>query len=551
VVSKTYPVLALVTFFIVQIGTGYVSPGESVTSENTGYAAQLLFGAKMRSPNPFFNHRKEQNMSSNPILSRLQPGLTRFGAGISHFHWLWPPKSDAPRPNLHDLYAHQELLPEKVTASPEAMHCLNLLGPLDWGAFPERDLQRDWGQETTPYSAFAATCLLKIDQRLSSFSHLADYLADHPEMAWLLGFPSINTGQETFQPNLPTSRHFPRLLHKMPNACLQFLLGDSIKALFTEFQRRDIAISETVSLDTKHILAWVKENNPKTYIKSDRFNKEQQPPGDPDCKLGCKRRHNQRASSQEPPPTPTSNPVPAGTISVGEFYWGYASGVVACKVPDWGEFVLAEMTQPFDQPDVSYFFPLMSMVEQRLGHKPRFGTLDAAFDAWYIYEYFHNPGQPGFAAIPFSEKGGIKSRKFTPDGAPFCAADLPMPLHYTFASHTSLVEHQMQRYACPLLYPQATGETCPQNHKNFAKGGCTSTLPASIGSRLRYTLNRESQSYKEVYRQRTAAERIFGQATEMGIERPHLRNGLAIANLNTLIYTLLNLRLLQRIRQRE
>ena len=46
---------------------------------------------------------------------------------------------------------------------------------------------------------------------------------------------------------------------------------------------------ECVSLDTKHILAWVKENNPKAYVPN-RFNKARQPAGDPDCRLGCKRR---------------------------------------------------------------------------------------------------------------------------------------------------------------------------------------------------------------------------------------------------------------------
>jgi hypothetical protein len=286
----------------------------------------------------------------------MKSGLARFGTGISHFHWLQPPKPDLPRPNLHELFLAPHLLPENVAASPEAMHCLNLLGPLDWSGFPERDLQRDWGHETTPYSAFAATCLFKIDQRLSSFSHLADYLADHPELAWLLGFPSSNAANKTLLTNLPSARHFPRLLHKIPNDCLQFLLDSSVKALIAEFQRHYLVIGEVVSLDTKHILAWVRENNPKAYIDGKRYDKTQQPKGDPDCKLGCKRRHNQRASGKEPPATPTSNPVPADTISIGEYYWGYASGVVACKVPDWGEFVLAEITQPFDQPDVSYFF---------------------------------------------------------------------------------------------------------------------------------------------------------------------------------------------------
>jgi hypothetical protein len=37
----------------------------------------------------------------------------------------------------------------------------------------------------------------------------------------------------------------------------------------------------------------------------------------------------------------------------------------------------------------------------------------------------------------------------------------------------------------------------------------------------------------------------------LGIERPHWRNGRAITNLNTLIYTLINLRMLQRLRLRE
>jgi hypothetical protein len=235
---------------------------------------------------------------------------------------------------------------------------------------------------------------------------------------------------------------------------------------------------------------------------------------------------------------------------VGEYYWGYASGVAAVKAPGWGEFVLAELTQPFDRPDVSYFFPLMGMVEHRQGRKPRIGALDAAYDAWYVYDYFHRDDDPSaFAAVPFSERGGLKDRQFTPQGHPLCAAGIPMCLRYTFTSRTGAFAHPEQRYACPLLFPEPTGQVCPKSHANFAKGGCTATLVASIGARLRYTLDRSSQQYKDAYKQRTAVERIFSQAKALGIERPHLRNGQAIANWNTLIYTVLNLRLLHRIRQ--
>ncbi len=106
-----------------------------------------------------------------------------------------------------------------------------------------------------------------------------------------------------------------------------------------------------------------------------RFDKTKQPKGDQDCKLGCKRRHNQRTSKTDPIVTPNKNPIPATSIQVGEFYWGYGSGIVVSKVQDKGGFVLAVMTQTFDHADVSYFLPLMTKTEQILGFKKRLALL--------------------------------------------------------------------------------------------------------------------------------------------------------------------------------
>jgi len=334
---------------------------------------------------------------------------------------------------------------------------------------------------------------------------------------------------------------------------LQDLLADTVRLIRAELSERGVKTGECISLDTKHILAWVKENNPKAYVEN-HFDKTQQPAGDPDCKLGCKRRHNRRKAGSEPAvtSTPTKNPVPAKLVSVGEFYWGYGSGIVVTKVPAWGEFVLADLTQTFDKGDTTYFFPLMSVTEQRLGFRPRFGTFDAAFDAWYVYAHFHREDDPdAFAAVPFAEKRASTTtrRQFNPEGLPICAAELPMPLKMTFTDRTrSIIEHQRGKYVCPLRFPQPTGQVCPKAHKQWAKGGCTVDMPTSIGARLRHTLDRESQIYKAIYKQRTAVERINSQAKELGIERPYLRSGSAIANQNTLIYILINLRFLQRIR---
>ncbi len=55
----------------------------------------------------------------------------------------------------------------------------------------------------------------------------------------------------------------------------------------------------------------------------------------------------------------------------------------------------------------------------------------------------------------------------------------------------------------------------------------------------------------DIYKQRMAAECINSRAEELGIERPKLRNGQAIANQNTLIYVLINLRALQRVRHKK
>lgn len=58
------------------------------------------------------------------------------------------------------------------------------------------------------------------------------------------------------------------------------------------------------------------------------------------------------------------------------------------------------------------------------------------------------------------------------------------------------------------------------------------------------------KGYKAVFKQRTVCERVNSRAVELGIERPKLRNQRSIANQNTLLYVLLNLLTLQRIKER-
>lgn len=466
-----------------------------------------------------------------------------------------PPGLPLERPSLAQLARlDPNELPRAVQESPLAQRYLALFGEINWDAFPEREQDRAWsGPDPQSPVPWIIALLMRLDQGHRSMGQLVDFLHLHPELTWIAGFPLIPcaTSAWGFDPvrSVPTAESFSRTLRNLSNSWLQFLLDETVTQIRSCLPA-EVAFGQVVSTDTKHILAWVKENNPKAFIKGGRFHKDQQPAGDPDCRVGCKRRTNQR--NEEPSvETPAGEGQPATGIGsgIGEFYWGYASGIVVTKVDEWGEFVLAELTQTFDKSDISYFFPLMEQVEGRLGFAPPNGTADAAYDAFYIYEYFHKAG--GMAAIPSVIRGKPNYIGFNEEGTPLCAAGLPMFCKGTFTNRSTLVEHDRERWWCPLLHPEPTADQCPANHATWHKDGCKSTIPASIGARQRHQIDRDSDQYKQIYRQRTASERIFSQAVALGIERPKLRNIRSITNWNTLIYIIINLRALQRIRQKQ
>ena len=446
------------------------------------------------------------------------------------------------RPKLGLL--NSEDLPKTVQECPVCQKYLRLLGTLDWKNFPKRPSKPGIiPEDRRPY---LAAYLVKINQKLTCMSDLRTYLLEHPTLVWLLGFPLVPDLQSPWgfdvPASVPTRQQFVTVLRTVDNQLTQFLLNDTIR-LIREALPADTLFGDVISLDTKHVIAWVKENNPKTYIKQGRYDKHKQPNGDKDCKLGVKRQRNQFFKGNSK--TPLTNPQPASKIKVSEYFWGYASGIVVTKIPAWGEIVLAELTQTFDESDVSYFFPLMQDAEQRLGFRPHFGTFDAAFDAWYVYQYFYEVG--GVAAVPLAERYTKQLACFDSLGPPLCRAGLRMTFKSSFRANRGLKPHKKSRYVCPLDLKQ---QSCPIQHAKVAKGGCTTTFIDEPGAIIRHLIDRKAPWYKKFYNQRTATERINSQAKEFGIERPKLRNQQAIINFNSLIYVLINLRTWQRIQKR-
>jgi hypothetical protein len=462
-----------------------------------------------------------------------------------------PPPPDIPCP-----LTHPELpLPAWVRDDPVVQEYRALLGDLPWANFPERPCDRNWpGPKPDPRAPFVAAYLIKLHEGKRYMSDLRTFLIKHPALVYYLGFervaaPSALHGFDVSQ-SVPKRRHLSTVLRELPNDALQFLLDASIALLKASLPPEEQAsFGDIIAGDTQALLAWVKENNPKQYIKEGRLDKERQPKGDPDCKLGVKSRRNSAPADADgaEPATPTTDAKPATQLQVGtDIFWGYASGVVATRLRDGTEIVLAERTRPFNENDISHFFPLMGQVEARLGHRPRVGIWDCAFDAYYVYDYFDQDG--GRAVVPKNPGKKGATRQFAADGTPLCAAQLPMTLQFTYQHRTSPVPHTREKFRCPLLYPSATGQVCPIADAHWDKGGCTTTIAAGPGSRLRHTLERESQEYKALYAQRTMVERINSQAEALEILHPKLRRGSAIVNRNTLTYVLINLRALKRRR---
>jgi Transposase DDE domain len=449
-------------------------------------------------------------------------------------------------------------LPAWVAQDPVVHKYQALLGQLPWADFPERpplrSQDRPWpGPRPDPRAPCVAAFLVKLHEGKRSMSDLRAYLLEHPALVYLLGFPRCPDPSAphgfNVEATVPDRRQLSRVLRTLPNDALQFLLTATVELLRASLPAAEQAtFGDTIAGDTQAILAWVKENNPKQYIKEGRLDKTRQPTGDPDCKLGVKARHNSPPKDEHDAlPTPAKEAKPASQLQVGvDILWGYAAGIVVTRLPDKTEVVLAERTRPFNESDISYFFPLMKQVEGRLGRRPRIGIWDAAYDAHYVYDYFDQAG--GQAVVPLVAGRRGSQRQFAADGAPLCAAGLAMPRLFVYEHRTGLYPHEREKCGCPLLHPQPSGEPCPIADPHFAKGGCTTTLAASRGARIRHQLDRTSDAYKQLYDQRTMVERINSQAEALEIIHPKLRSGRAIANRNTLTYVLINLRALMRLR---
>jgi hypothetical protein len=393
---------------------------------------------------------------------------------------------------------------------------------------PERDESRPWpGVQPHPERAYVKAFLVKICQTFDYVTELRSFLVKHPLLVLEIGFQPVLDNSQPYgfdvEETVPCDRWLRQKQRTLDNKILQALFRETVHQLQVEIPK----LGQTVVIDTKHIYAWVKENNPREFITG-RFDPNRQPTGDPDCRLGVKRSSNQDEVDDAPAKV------------VKEYLWGYGTGLLAATYPEYGDVVLAEYTLPFNEADSTYFAPLYERLVETTGFLPENFAGDAAFDAWHIYQPFAEVG--GMAAIPLNLRGHAQP-KLGPGGYHLCPRDLEMAPSYQF-NHGEGYRAQLLR--CPKLFPLQPTATC--DHPQFGKGGCIKQINIEAGGWMRVQLDRQSEAYKQLYKKRTASERINSQAKALGIERPKVRNGDSVVNLNTLTYIVINARALQRVR---
>ncbi len=215
----------------------------------------------------------------------------------------------------------------------------------DWSVVQTwQEMRSKRGRPAHPEVASLKAFLIRIREGICYTTQLRRFLLAHPLLLLDLGFPLVLDPKHPYgfasEETLPCAFWLREKLRHLDQALLQALLAATVRDLKAEIP----GLGEVVAFDVKHISAWVKENNWRAWVEP-RFDKTQIPHGDPDCKLGVKRSTNQEQND-------------GTTKEKKEVIWGYGSGVAAAPTPDYGDVVLAEYTQPFNEGDVTYFRPL-------------------------------------------------------------------------------------------------------------------------------------------------------------------------------------------------
>jgi hypothetical protein len=378
---------------------------------------------------------------------------------------------------------------------------------------------------------YVKTFLVAVEERhTQSFERFHRFLVEHPALIVFLGYrlhgvdPTRPFG---FDPaaTLVSARHLKRKLQELPHAYVQHLLLNTIVQLAAAGLLKDCI----AAVDVAEVWAKVSANNPKAYVPN-RYDKTQTQGGAPSARLGVKASSNQ-----------------GGKKVLTRSFWGWKNGAIAVRTK-YGLVCLHDLTQPADGADVRFFRPLLQPLRDQL-HRSLFKIVaDAAFDAGYVYQDTRDQG--GTPYIALNTRGPpVLQHRFGTNGRLLCADGREMDHAGQWFDRQK--GYRRPRYTGPFYNSQGQrqqalqGQTCHCQHPQFATGGGRHTLNLDDPAQVRFLVDRGSRDFKQTYARRTDAERLFALAADYHLEHPEVESLPSVANLNTLLYLLLNVRVLE------
>lgn len=325
-------------------------------------------------------------------------------------------------------------------------------------------------------------------------SDLVDYLNNNLLIAHYCGF-------DISYP-LPSYWTFDRFLINFDNAILSDIMQSQVLLLAEE----GIIDTSFIGLDSTPISANTSQNNPKSFLNN-KFNPDNQPKADKDCRLGVHSASNQSNEKKY------------------EFYWGYKNHILVDCISG---LPIYEITTTAEVADSSVALDVLSDTHRFLSIEECTFLADKGYDVKNIYNQLKELYN-GECMIPLNKRN-TKNTKLLPAGTPVCEAGLAM--NRDGKCHDR--NRTRQKFCCPY---KLTG-TCPINHPKFNNGkkhrGCTKhiTLPDD----LRLSIDRESKYFKATYSLRTECERYNSRFKNTGQERMWVRNKSSVTNLNTIAH---------------
>lgn len=333
-------------------------------------------------------------------------------------------------------------------------------------------------------------------RRLATLCDIVFELQNNPSMCAAVGLSPLG--------HVPSVERFSTFLRDKPNPALQEIR----RALLANLISQRVITGKSLTLDSCPIVVALKENNLKTGLRRNRFDKTRPPRGDKDARLGvlC---HFPSAGGKEI-----------------QYFWGYRNHVISDAAT---ELPLEEMTHPANVSDLTPAKTLLGWAHATFGQAVEAVAGDAQYDSEEILEFIVSQLKAS-PVIPHNPRNEQTIGHQIKGGKVYCAAELPMVHRGKMTVKSTGITYR--QYGCPLHWRKKIAQQylfCPAQHPKYVEQkGCNVLI--RLTPTVRTQIHYDSRQFKDLYKQRPNIERIFSRLLAIAAQEPTVRGLNAIRN---------------------